>query len=65
MPVASAPFARSRSIAHGDFVRIKATEARVVVMGHEVDRGTVAYGVAYPAGAEEGGFLVKELERVE
>ena len=49
----------------GQFVVVKATGARVMVMGHELDRGTVTYRIAQPTGAEEGGFLVKELERVE
>ena len=49
----------------GDFVRVKATGARVMIVGHELDRGTVTYRVAHATGAEEGGFLVKELESVE
>lgn len=47
----------------GQFVRIKRTGARVLIVGPELDVGTVVYRVAYPTGAEEGGFLVKDLER--
>ena len=49
----------------GQFVTIRATGARVMVVGHELDRGAVTYRIAYATGAEEGGFLVKDLERVE
>ena len=49
----------------GDFVRIKATGARVMIVGHEMDRGTVTYRIAHATGAEEAGFLVKELGNVE
>ena len=49
----------------GQFVVLKATGARVMVMGHELDRGTVTYRIAYATGAEAGGFLVKDLEAVE
>lgn len=49
----------------GQFVRIKRTGARVVIITHEIDVGTVVYRVASPNGVGETGFLVKELERCE
>jgi hypothetical protein len=48
----------------GDFVRIKASGARVGITGHKMNRGTVVYRVAYATGVEEGGFLVRELEEI-
>ncbi|MGI8548766.1 MAG: hypothetical protein ACR2M1_15795 [Gemmatimonadaceae bacterium] len=49
----------------GQFVRIRSTGARVMIIGHEIDIGTVVYRVASPNGVGETGFLVKELERCE
>ena len=40
----------------GQFVVIPDTGARVMVMGHELDRGTVTYRIAYPSGRRKADF---------
>ena len=49
----------------GDFVRVKATASHAVIVGHEMDRGTLTYRIGFATGAQESGLLVKDFEGVE